>query len=113
MLLTDLPRCGQGMTIGPHWRRIFACSIAGRFWSAKMAAGSSRTTRATDIGDRDRAACTLDPIRQQALAWVDHLVSGEATDQNAAAVNRWRAQDPVHERAFAEAVHLPRRLGSL
>lgn len=61
--------------------------------------------------DPDVASAALDPLKQQALAWVDHLVSGEATAQDADAVKSWRAQSSAHARAFAEAVHLRRALG--
>jgi len=45
----------------------------------------------------------LDAIQREAVAWVQRLVSGEATAEDAAALKRWRAENPAHARAFTAA----------
>jgi transmembrane sensor len=60
--------------------------------------------------DLDHQGAELDPIRREALAWVEQLVSGEATLADAEAMKRWRAQSPAHAAALAEAVRLRRAL---
>lgn len=47
-----------------------------------------------------------DPVMSQALEWVDTLISGEATIEDAAALKRWRAQSPAHDSAFTATVRL-------
>jgi transmembrane sensor len=53
----------------------------------------------------------LDPLLRQALAWVIRLHSGEATTEDAAALESWRRRSPDHEAAFRDAVRLWRGLG--
>lgn len=45
----------------------------------------------------------LDPVRREAVAWVQRLASGRATAADAAALRQWRARSAAHEAAFAEA----------
>jgi transmembrane sensor len=45
----------------------------------------------------------LDEIQREAVVWVQRLVSGLATAEDAAALKRWRTISPQHARAFAEA----------
>lgn len=40
------------------------------------------------------------PVVDAAIDWLVHLWSGNATDDSRAAWQRWRAQDPLHERAW-------------
>lgn len=45
----------------------------------------------------------LDEIQREAVVWVQRLVSGAATAEDAAALKRWRATSPQHAQAYAEA----------
>jgi transmembrane sensor len=58
--------------------------------------------------DREKG---LDPLRQEALGWMEHLTSGRATRSDAAALRRWLAQGPAHEKAFAEVRTLWKNIG--
>lgn len=73
--------------------------------------GTTIPVRAKNMSDRDNESGGFDPLKSEALAWVEQLISGEATERDADAVRRWRAQSPAHARAFAEAVRLRRALG--
>jgi transmembrane sensor len=42
-------------------------------------------------------------VRDQAMAWVVRLTSGQATTEDAVALSRWREESALHRRAFAEA----------
>ncbi len=53
----------------------------------------------------------LDPLRQEALGWVERLTSGRATRADAAAFKNWLGQSPTHETAFAEASSLWKNIG--
>jgi transmembrane sensor len=53
----------------------------------------------------------LSPLLKEALAWVIRLYSGEATTEDADAIQQWRQKSPEHEQAFREAVKLWRTLG--
>lgn len=44
----------------------------------------------------------------EALAWLNRLLSGAVTREDASAFKQWRGQSPAHEAAFAEAVRLQR-----
>jgi transmembrane sensor len=50
-------------------------------------------------------------LLKEALAWVIRLHSGEATQEDGAAVKRWRQQSEEHEQAFRDAVKLWRAFG--
>jgi transmembrane sensor len=45
----------------------------------------------------------IDPIEREALFWVEHITSGQATTADAEALDRWRRQSPAHDAAFAQA----------
>lgn len=45
----------------------------------------------------------LDALQREAVGWVQQLVSGQATSDDAEALKHWRAQSPAHAAAFAEA----------
>jgi transmembrane sensor len=60
--------------------------------------------------DLDDLGGELDPLKREALAWVEQLVSGEATQADAEALRRWRARSPAHAAALAEAVRMRRAL---
>jgi transmembrane sensor len=53
----------------------------------------------------------LDPLRREAVAWVQRLTSGEATPADAEALKRWCAQSPAHAEAYAEASRVWNDLG--
>lgn len=42
-------------------------------------------------------------LREQAFGWLRRLTSGEMTEADVRAFDRWRANGPAHRRAFAEA----------
>lgn len=50
-------------------------------------------------------------LTAEATAWLVRLASGEATTEDAEALQRWRSQSPAHRRAFAEAKLLWQVLG--
>lgn len=47
-------------------------------------------------------------LRLEGLEHLNHLLSGEATEKDAAEITAWRAQSPAHELAFRSAVRLRR-----
>jgi transmembrane sensor len=51
------------------------------------------------------------PLAVEATAWLLRLASGEATSEDAAALQRWRSQSSAHRQAFAEAKLLWEVLG--
>jgi ferric-dicitrate binding protein FerR (iron transport regulator) len=46
------------------------------------------------------------PPRDEAIEWIVRLKSGEATEEDVEALQRWRAADSSHEAAFRDAAHL-------
>lgn len=48
----------------------------------------------------------IDPLTREAIDWVVRLQSGQATTDDAAAIQRWCCQSPAHEAAFRRAVTL-------
>jgi len=54
----------------------------------------------------------LTPIQQEAIAWVQKLASGEATSGDIEALKVWRARDPRHMAAFAEAQGVWTKVGA-
>jgi transmembrane sensor len=64
--------------------------------------------RMSNIADKEPG---LDSLRQEALAWVEHLTSGRATRADAAALKQWLRQSSAHEAAFAEARSLWKNIG--
>lgn len=54
----------------------------------------------------------LSPVEDQAVDWVQKLVSGEATPAEIDAADRWRAQDPTHAEAFDAAERVWREMGT-
>jgi transmembrane sensor len=57
-------------------------------------------------------ATELDPIRHQAVAWVQRMRSGEATADDAKALTEWCAQSPGHVAALAEAKRMWSDIGA-
>jgi transmembrane sensor len=53
----------------------------------------------------------LSPLAREAIGWLLHLTSGEATPHDADAFKHWHAQAPEHAAAWSEAVRLWRALG--
>src|SRR3982074_2679571 len=54
----------------------------------------------------------LDPLRRQAVAWVQQLISGKATLVDLAALKLWRSQSPAHAAAFDEASRIWKDFGA-
>lgn len=52
----------------------------------------------------------LGPLMRDALAWVDRIISGEATAGDAAALRHWCARSDAHEEAFRHAVFMRQSL---
>jgi transmembrane sensor len=52
----------------------------------------------------------LAPVEQEAVAWVQKLMSGEATRDDITALKRWHAQSAAHAAAFAQAKQVWRRV---
>jgi transmembrane sensor len=59
----------------------------------------------------DDTSLKLDPLLREAFAWVIQLHSGEATVEDAEAIEQWRRTSSDHEAAFRDAVRLWRTLG--
>jgi transmembrane sensor len=55
----------------------------------------------------------LDPLTEEALAWIVRVRSGRATVGDAEALRAWRARSPEHEQAYRAAVRLWRDLQTL
>ena len=53
----------------------------------------------------------MEALLREALAWVIRLHSGDATSDDAAALQQWRAKCPEREAAFRDAVRLWRTFG--
>ncbi len=56
----------------------------------------------------NEATASDEALERESLAWVNHLLSGAVTEEDAQALSAWRAQSPVHETAFADAVRFQR-----
>lgn len=54
----------------------------------------------------------LDPIELAALDWLRKLTSGDATPEDIAALDHWRALNPRHEAAYVAAKHLWQAAGA-
>jgi ferric-dicitrate binding protein FerR (iron transport regulator) len=52
------------------------------------------------------------PARDEAIEWIVRLKSGEATEEDVEALQRWRAADSSHEAAFRDAARLWRGVGA-
>jgi transmembrane sensor len=60
------------------------------------------------IGERDDLI--LDPLKREAIGWIELLTSGRATAADAEELQRWRATSPDHAAAFVAARSLWRDL---
>lgn len=58
------------------------------------------------MSDKDRDIPENQAARDEARTWLRQLTSGTATQGDVAALERWRSEDPAHDRAFAEAALL-------
>ena len=54
----------------------------------------------------------LDPLRREAVAWVQQLISGKATLVDLAALKLWRSQSPAHAAAFDDASRIWKDFGA-
>lgn len=59
----------------------------------------------------DEFPAELDAVLKEALAWVIRLHSGDATSDDAAALDQWRCKSRDHEAAFRDAVRSWRTFG--
>jgi transmembrane sensor len=48
----------------------------------------------------------LDPLKREAVSWIERLTSGQATEDDAASFRHWRRQSQAHEAAFLAARRL-------
>lgn len=55
----------------------------------------------------------MTPLAREALDWVVHIGSGEATVKAVRSLSEWRARSPEHEAAFREAVRVRRGLETM
>lgn len=53
----------------------------------------------------------LDPLRREAVTWVQQLISGTATHADIAAFKLWRRQSPAHAAAFDDASRIWKDFG--
>lgn len=67
--------------------------------------------RAKMANDTD-AAAPVDPLTEEALAWLVRLHSGEETEDDWIAYHDWKAADAMHEEAAQRAERMWSRLGS-
>jgi transmembrane sensor len=58
------------------------------------------------MNDVRKKAAELDPLKREALGWIQRLTSGRATIEDSEALAVWRHQSPEHENAFIEAGRL-------
>lgn len=58
----------------------------------------------------NEAAGSDEILERESLAWVNRLLSGAVTPEDAEALTAWRTQSPAHEQMFVEAVRFQRRL---
>jgi transmembrane sensor len=65
------------------------------------------SNQSSDISVTNGDGC----LAAEATAWLVRLASGEATSEDATALQRWRSQSPAHRQAFAEAKLLWQVLG--
>ncbi|MFB9262972.1 FecR/PupR family sigma factor regulator [Bradyrhizobium erythrophlei] len=63
------------------------------------------------VTKRSHQADHLDPLIREALSWILHLKSNEATLADAEQLIDWRARSPAHESAFRDAVKCWRAIG--
>lgn len=89
----------------------------------RMVEGPIRTGETFALPARDDLACAaraapepadaLDPRRLLDIAfdWIVRLKSGEATEDDLAALQRWRMESPLHGEAFRTAARMWRHIG--
>lgn len=63
------------------------------------------------FNDHQRAS-ELDQIEREAVFWVQKLLTGEVTAEDAQALRQWRARSPAHMAAFARASDTWRKAGA-
>jgi transmembrane sensor len=59
----------------------------------------------------DNKPVELDPLKREAVGWVQHLTSGKATVADAEALKFWCRQSPAHAAAYAAASRLWKEFG--
>jgi transmembrane sensor len=55
------------------------------------------------MDDTEETESELTPLQNEAHAWIRRMVSGKATEADAAMLRRWCGQSPAHATAFSEA----------
>ncbi|MCA6109653.1 FecR family protein [Bradyrhizobium cenepequi] len=60
----------------------------------------------------DERSVPHEALRRQAKDWVVHLSTGRVTEADLRALERWRAESPLHAQAYAQACQLWGMLGS-
>ena len=60
----------------------------------------------------DERSVPHEALRRQAKDWVVHLSTGKVTEADLRALERWRAESPLHAQAYAQACQLWGMLGS-
>src|SRR5262245_25342327 len=77
-----------------------------------MAFGGGREGHDLRMTKQHPHGAELRLVEDQAVRWVQKLVSGEATPDEIEAAGHWRRQDPAHEAAFEAAEQVWRELGA-
>jgi transmembrane sensor len=57
----------------------------------------------SDASHRQVDRPEIELVQREAVAWVQRLLTGEATSEDAEELRRWRTRSPVHAAALAEA----------
>jgi transmembrane sensor len=60
----------------------------------------------------DERSVPHEALRRQAKDWVVHLSTGEVTEADLRALERWRAESPLHAEAYTQACQLWNMLGA-
>lgn len=60
------------------------------------------------MAEIEHTSTSAKALEDESFAWVNRLLSGTMTSHEAEALTAWRAQSPLHELAFAEAVRFQR-----
>ncbi len=60
------------------------------------------------MAEFEHTSASTKALKDESFAWVNRLLSGTMTSDEAEALTAWRAQSPRHESAFAEAIGFQR-----
>jgi transmembrane sensor len=70
----------------------------------------SDVLRGVAVSEEQGRGPYLSRIEHEAIAWVQKLASGKATAEDIAGAERWRAQNPLHARAYDNAEQVWQRM---